>query len=89
MHISDIFCGVPMYADDLSLIAATPSDLQSMLDIVYDYSNKWRYQFNTTKSVVMVSVGESQKSRLQARESRCWRKLKEVDTEKEKAPHPA
>ena len=53
-----------------------------MLDIVYVYSNKWRYQFNTTKSVVMV-FGESQKSRLQARESRCWRlgdqQLREVD----------
>ena len=42
-YVSDIFCGAPMYADDLSLVAATPCDLQCMLDIVYDYSNKWRY----------------------------------------------
>ena len=71
-----------MYADDLSLVAATPCDLQCMLDIVYDYSNKWRYQFNTTKSVVMV-FGESQKSRLQARTTRHWylgdHQLREVD----------
>ena len=84
VYISDMFCGAPMYADDLSLIAATPCDMQCMLDIVYDYSNKWRYQFNTTQSVDMV-FGEShtEEYRLQARTTRYWHlvimQLREVD----------
>ena len=49
-----IFCGAPMYADDLALIAFFPEDLQSMIDIVAQYAKKWRYRLNPQQSKVLV-----------------------------------
>ena len=43
-----------MYADDLALIASSPKDLQSMIDIVAQYAKKWRYRLNPQKSKVLV-----------------------------------
>ena len=43
-----------MYADDLALIASSPEDLQSMIDIVAQYAKKWRYRLNPPKSKVLV-----------------------------------
>ena len=60
-----------MYADDLALIADSPSDLQAMLDIVSSYACKWRYRFNAQKSAIMV-FGEAPRSRAVARDSRQW-----------------
>ena len=33
-YIDGIFCGAPMYADDLALITSSPDELQGMLSIV-------------------------------------------------------
>ena len=33
--IGSIYCGAPMYADDLALVASSPGDLQAMLDLVH------------------------------------------------------
>ena len=70
-YIDSIFCGAPMYADDLALICDSPSDLQAMLDIVSSYALFWRYQINADKSCIMV-FGESPQSRLKNRPSRAW-----------------
>ena len=43
-----------MYADDLTLTASSPEDLQSMIDIVAQYATKWRYRLNPHKSKVVV-----------------------------------
>ena len=40
-------------ADDLSLIGLSPLALQSLLDIAYNYSRKWRFIFNASKSCVI------------------------------------
>ena len=61
-YIEGIFCGALMYADDLTLIANSPDELQGMLNIVHSYAKKWRYSINADKSAVMV-FGESAKSR--------------------------
>ena len=61
-----------MYADDLTLLADSPAVLQSMLDITHKYANKWRYTFNTDKSVVMV-LGETSRSRAALRMARRWK----------------
>ena len=45
-----------MYANDLALVAGSPEELQAMLDIVYNYAQKWRYNLNA--GVVMV-LGET------------------------------
>jgi hypothetical protein len=67
-----VYCGSPMYADDLALVASSPEELQAMMDIVATYyANKWQYQLNANKSSVMV-LGESIKMRLGARSVRKW-----------------
>ena len=81
-RIGQVFCGAPMYADDLALVASSPEELQAMLDIVSHYASQWRYQLNNSKSVILV-LGESPRSRSLARSNRQWilagQQLKEVD----------
>lgn len=82
VHISDIYCGAPMYADDLALVTCSPSDLQAMLSMVHGYARKWHYQLNETKSVIMV-FGEAAVTRSRERCTRRWMlgdaALKETD----------
>ena len=81
-RIGEVFCGAPMYADDLALVASSPEELQAMLDIVSRYASQWRYQLNSSKSVILV-LGESPRSRALARSNRQWllagQQLQEVD----------
>ena len=71
-----------IYADDLTLLADSPDDLQKMLDISQEYADKWRYSFNPDKSVIKV-FGETAKSRATLRLKRKWKlgdlPLEEVD----------
>ena len=41
-----VYCDGPMYEDDLSLIATSEQDLQSMLDIVSSYALMWCFGLN-------------------------------------------
>ena len=43
-RIGGVFCGSPMYADDLALVASSPEELQAMLDVVSHYASQWHYQ---------------------------------------------
>jgi enamine deaminase RidA (YjgF/YER057c/UK114 family) len=52
-HIGSIFCGVPTVADDVTLIANDPHDLQTMLNIQKDHANKHRYIISDQKSCVL------------------------------------
>ena len=71
-----------MYADDFALMAGSPEELQAMLNIVHNYAQKWRYNLNADKSVVMV-FGETSCTRKLARSARKWtlgdEVIKEVD----------
>ena len=40
VKMGNIFCGAPIYADDLALIASSPEDLQSMIDTVTQHAKK-------------------------------------------------
>ena len=57
-----------MYADDLALVSDSAEDLQPMLDITSNYALLWHYQFNASKSAVLV-FGESPVSRKRNRSS--------------------
>ena len=57
LSIENIPVGCPTFADNLTLLAPFPSFLQFM-SIVFDFSIKWRYEFNHNKSGVLV-LGES------------------------------
>ena len=54
VKIGSVYCGAPMYADDLALIASSADELQAMLDIVSQYATKWRYRINPLKSKVLL-----------------------------------
>ena len=82
VKIGDIFCGAPMYADDLALISDSETGLQHMLDIVSLYAAKWNYELNARKSATVV-IGESQNSRDLLRQSRRWYVSGEIVPEKD------
>ena len=48
----------PSFADDITLLALFPSFLKTLMNICFQYSVSWRYDFNHTKSGV-VTFGES------------------------------
>ena len=81
--ISDIYCGAPMYADDLSLVADSQTALQSLLDQV-NYAKKWRYRLNSSKPVIMV-FGEA---RVREQCQRVWHLGDEVVAEVDEQHHP-
>ena len=61
-----------MYADDISLIAKSPTCSQAMLDIVFEYARKWQYQLNSIKSLVMVMI-ESAATRVREQLRHKWK----------------
>jgi hypothetical protein len=52
-HIRDLHIPCVILADDTSLIASTPSTLQTQLNVVTDYASKWRLKFNPSKSCII------------------------------------
>jgi exonuclease III len=56
-HIGSTFVGIPTCADDVTVIASKPEDLQSMINVAENYANSERYQFNTTKTNVQHRPG--------------------------------
>ena len=71
ISMSGVYCGAPMYADDLALISDSAAELQLMLNIVDSYSSYWRYSINARKSAILV-FGESPNSRAHCRPRRYW-----------------
>ena len=53
---------VPTHADDLALLALFKSSLNVLLSMAYNYSLKWRYSFNTDKTVYMMWGNDHQPS---------------------------
>ena len=70
--LGDVYCGSPMYVDDLALLADSPNVLRFMLNITNEYATKWRYSFNASNSVVLV-LGETVKSREVNHLKRVWK----------------
>ena len=60
-----------IFADDISLIALQPSFLQTFLKICFQYSLKWRYEFNNSKSGV-VTFGETESTHFKSMQDRKW-----------------
>ncbi len=44
VSVDDVYCGSPVYADDLALVASSPEELQATMDIVATYA----YKFSTS-----------------------------------------
>ena len=61
----------PTFADDISLIALQPSFLQTFMKICFQYSLKWHYEFNNSKSGV-VNFGETKSTHFISMQDRKW-----------------
>ena len=59
VHVSDRLRALSalLYADDQVLIASSPQELQSMMDVVADYAELWQFHLNAKKSAVIVYGG--------------------------------
>ena len=44
----------PIHADDLTIMALYKHSLNHLLEVVYKYSVKWRYEYNTDKTIAML-----------------------------------
>ena len=61
----------PSFADDISLLVLYPTFLQHFMNIAYEYSLEWRYEFNNIKSGT-VTCGESNPSHFADMQERSW-----------------
>ena len=43
------------YADDITLVAAQPADLQDLMNLCTDYADKWRFSYGLKKTMCMVA----------------------------------
>ncbi|CAG2218880.1 unnamed protein product [Mytilus edulis] len=59
---SSIYCGAPTVADDVTLIANDPYELQTMINIQMDHANKFRYSISEQKSCVLKIGDKSEHS---------------------------
>ena len=53
-HLVNVFVGCLLFADDLALLAPSRSALQRMVNICYEYCQKYCLQFNSAKSKIML-----------------------------------
>jgi hypothetical protein len=44
----------PTFADDIAIVSIHKPLLQCLLDIAHDYSTKWRFEFNASKTEVVI-----------------------------------
>ena len=47
-------CGAPIFADDISLLAITTFNLQTLDVLVYRYAQTWKFSISVEKSSIMV-----------------------------------
>ena len=58
MFVGNLTLNSYAYADDVTVFSLTASGLQKLIDICYDYSKKWRFNFGIKKTKCMI-VGKS------------------------------
>ena len=46
--------GSLLFADDIVLLANSKEDLKFLMGVVWEYSRKWRFNFNLDKSAVVI-----------------------------------
>ena len=69
--IDNLRTGSPTFADDLTLLSLLPSFLRHLMHQVTQYSKIWRYDYNQSKSGVVV-FGESRVLNYREKQARHW-----------------
>ena len=82
IHGVNVTC--PTQADDITLMSLCKRGLDSLMDICYTYSCKWRFKYNASKSVVIV-FNESKSSF--SKRTRSWNLGNEVVYESADTKH--
>ena len=54
ISVNSVSLPSPSFADDISLLALYPSFLATFMDICHMYGIKWKYEFDHTKSGVVI-----------------------------------
>ena len=71
------------YADDMAACSLSKQKLDRSLELVTEYSNKWRYSYNASKSAIMV-YGENVREMKNGKKHRsftlCKKKVKETES---------
>nr|XP_054769248.1 uncharacterized protein LOC129276875 [Lytechinus pictus] len=49
------YAGVIALADDITLLSNSPSELQQMLEVTFQYASCWHYRINPSKSAIVVT----------------------------------
>ncbi len=52
--IGNIHIGNPGYADDIAIVTIHKPLLQKLLNIAYSYSQQWRFEFNASKTEIII-----------------------------------
>jgi len=60
-YIGKVYVGALAYADDVTLLAPTPTAMRLQLQICEKYSQKFRIEFNAAKSACMVVGRKAQR----------------------------
>ena len=47
------YAGVIALADDVTLLSNSPSELQRMLEVTFQYASRWHYRINPSKSATL------------------------------------
>ena len=61
----------PSFADDITLLATYPTFFSTFMNLCYEYSIKWRYEFHNDKSGI-VTFGETKRIHCQSIKQRNW-----------------
>ncbi|CAB4004395.1 Hypothetical predicted protein [Paramuricea clavata] len=70
-----------MFADDLTMLSRLKSGLDRMLKTAWEYSQKWRFNFSVTKTVILI-FGESQQEHEANNRLRAWKLGSQILSEK-------
>ena len=81
LSINGIHVPCTVSADDMTLLSLTKSGLDKMINICYNYSCKWGYEYNASKSAILV-CNEPKRDQLNSTRSWCVGSddIPEVDT---------
>ena len=55
LRIGNLHLNSFAYADDISLMSATVTGLQQLIDVCFEYAQEWRFTFGLKKSQCMIS----------------------------------
>ena len=71
LSLNSISLTSPSFADDITLLSIYRTFLSTFMNMCYEYSIKWRYEFNHLKSGI-VTFGETKRVHSEAMKVRNW-----------------